>query len=258
MTNRLPALFLGHGTPMNAIGRNAYTEIWAGLGREVGKPRAILCISAHWYTRGTAVTAMERPKTIHDFGAFPQALFDVSYPAPGDPQLARRVQELLAPVPVALDDSWGLDHGAWGVLVHVYPQADVPIVQLSLDGTQPAEWHYEMGRRLARLRDEGVLIVGTGNTVHNLRLYRRGQVVEPLDWAVRFEARMKAWMEAGDAAGFLHYESLGRDALMAVPTPEHLLPLFYVLGTRAADEPLSFPVEGFDGGSVSMMSVRVG
>jgi 4,5-DOPA dioxygenase extradiol len=219
----------------------------------------VLCVSAHWYLPGTLVTAQERPRTIHDFGGFPRELHDVRYPAPGDPQLAGRVRELLAPAPVGLDDRWGLDHGTWSVLCHVFPQADIPVVQLSIDETQPAEFHYELAKRLAPLRDEGVLVVGSGNLVHNLHAYAWGRyVAEPLDWAVRFESQARGLLLAGDHAPLVGYEGLGRDARLSAPTPDHYLPLLYVMAVRREGEQVSFPVEGVDGGSVSMLTVRFG
>ncbi len=172
--SRMPAVFFGHGSPMNTLERNKYTDTWRKLGESIPRPKAILCVSAHWCTEGTAVTAMEKPKTIHDFYGFPQALFDVQYPAPGDPRFAGRVRGLLEPVDVQLDESWGLDHGTWSVLKHAYPDANIPVVQLSIDGTKPPAFHYETGKRLAPLRDEGVLVAGSGNVVHNLRLMKRG------------------------------------------------------------------------------------
>jgi 4,5-DOPA dioxygenase extradiol len=203
---------------------------------------------------------MEAPPTIHDFGGFPKALYEVQYGAPGDPALARRVRDLLAPVPVALDTAtWGLDHGAWSVLRHMYPGADVPVIQLSLDRTQPASFHYDLGARLAPLRDEGVLVLGSGNLVHNLHAYAWGRhPVAPFEWAVRFETRARALMRAGDHAPLVAWESLGPDAVLSVPTPDHYLPLLHVLALRGKDEPVSFPVEGVDGGSISMLAVRVG
>jgi 4,5-DOPA dioxygenase extradiol len=255
----LPAIFFGHGNPMNALEHNAYTEAWATLGRELPRPRAVLAISAHWYLPGTAVTAMERPRTIHDFGGFPRELFEMSYPAPGEPGLARRVQELLAPQPVSLDGAWGLDHGTWSVLCHVFPEADVPVVQLSLDETQPAALHHRLGERLGPLRDEGVLVVGSGNVVHNLHAYAWGRrPAQPFDWALRFEQEVRGRLLAGDHAPLVEYEGLGRDAALSVPTPEHYLPLLYVAALRRPGEPVGFPVEGVDGGSVSMLSVRIG
>jgi 4,5-DOPA dioxygenase extradiol len=259
-SRRTAAVFFGHGNPLNAIQRNTSTEAWAALGRSVGKPRAILCVSAHWYLPATLVTAMHRPRTIHDFGGFPRELYAVQYPAAGDPALAARVAELLAPAAdVGLDESWGLDHGAWSVLVHAFPGADVPVVQLSIDETRPPAFHYELGRRLAPLREEGVLLVGSGNLVHNLHTYAWGRhPAEPFAWAVRFEIRAKELMRAGEHATLVAYESLGEDALLSAPTPDHYLPLLYVLGARAAGEPVSFPVEGIDGGSVSMLTAAFG
>jgi 4,5-DOPA dioxygenase extradiol len=252
------AIFFGHGNPMNALQDNAWTRGWAALAAALPRPRAILCVSAHWYLPGSAVTAQAAPRTIHDFGGFPPALYQVTYPAPGDPALAQRVAELLAPVPVALDQGWGLDHGTWSVLMHAYPQADVPVVQLAIDETKPARWHYETARKLAPLRDEGVLIVGSGNLVHNLHAYSWGShAVQPYDWAVRFENLAREAMRAGDFAPLIDYEALGRDAMLSAPTPDHYLPLLYVLAQRRGDEPVSFPVEGFDGGSISMLAVRV-
>src|SRR5690348_16212279 len=207
---RMPVVFFGHGSPMNTLDRNQYTESWRRLGASMPRPRAILCVSAHWYTEGTAATAMSNPGTIHDFYGFPQALFDVQYPAPGEPRLASRVGELLAPTDVGLDRSWGLDHGTWSVLKHAYPHADVPVVQLSIDETKPASCHFEIGRKLAPLREEGVLIAGSGNLVHNLHAYAWGRHPrEPYGWAVRFESAAKDLMLAGDLQPLIDYESLG-------------------------------------------------
>jgi 4,5-DOPA dioxygenase extradiol len=259
MPTKLPALFLGHGNPMNALASNPWTEAWSRLGRDIGKPRAVLCISAHWYGPGTAVTSMANPRTIHDFGGFPRELFEVQYPAPGDPALAVRVQSLLAPVHVPLDQDWGLDHGAWSVLVKVFPDADVPVVQLRIDATKPPAWHHALGRALAPLRDEGVLIAGSGNLVHNLQEYAWHEPERPAyDWAERFEAQARALVATGDHDPLIDYGSLGRDAQLSIPTPEHYLPLLYVLGAQAPGESVSFPVEGVDGGSISMLAVGVG
>lgn len=256
----MPAFFFGHGNPMNALQANAYTEAWAAIGRELPRPRAIVVVSAHWYLPGTWVTAMRAPRTIHDFGGFPRELYEVVYPAPGSPALAREIQERLAPAPVGLDETeWGLDHGTWSVLRHVFPDASIPVVQLGIDETQTASVHYALGGRLTALRDAGVLLVGSGNLVHNLHAYAwGGHPVQPFDWAVRFEARARALLLAGDHAPLVAYESLGRDAMLSVPTPEHYLPLVYVMGARREGEPVSFPVDGIDGGSVSMLTVRIG
>lgn len=253
---RMPAIFFGHGNPMNALADNDWTRAWAVIGKSMPKPKAILCVSAHWYLPGTAVTAMEQPRTIHDFGGFPRELFAYEYPAPGSRALAERVQSLTG---ATLDEQWGLDHGTWSVLCHVFPDADVPIVQLSIDEAQPAEFHYALGSRLAPLRDEGVLVVGSGNLVHNLHTYAWGRHgVEPFEWAVRFETQAREWMTAGNHAPLVAYESLGRDAMLSAPTPDHYLPLLYILGARRDGEDVTFPVEGIDGGSVSMLTVQVG
>lgn len=255
----LPAIFFGHGNPMNALSRNDYTEAWRRIGLQTPRPKAILSISAHWFVPGTGVTVSTAPRTIHDFGGFPRELYQVQYPAPGDPDLAKRVQQLLAPLPVNLDDSWGLDHGTWSVLCHAYPEADVPVVQLSIDEIQPASFHFEIGRRLAPLREEGVLIVGSGNLVHNLHAYAWGRhMPDPYDWAVRFESEARQMMLAGEYKPLIDYEKLGRDALLSIPTPDHYLPLLYVIATRQAGELITFPVEGVDGGSISMLSVQIG
>jgi 4,5-DOPA dioxygenase extradiol len=255
----MPAIFIGHGNPMNALLRNRYTESWAAMGGAVPQPKAVLCVSAHWYISGAALTVNTAPRTIHDFGGFPPELYQVQYPAPGDPELARRVQKLLAPLSVQLEESWGLDHGTWSVLRHVYPQADVPVVQLSIDRTRAARFHYEIGQRLAPLREEGVLIVGSGNLVHNLRAYAwGGQATAPYDWAVSFEQRARELLTAGEHAALIGYEGLGREAMLSIPTPDHYLPLLYVIGAGAEGEPVAFPVEGIEGGSISMLAVRIG
>jgi 4,5-DOPA dioxygenase extradiol len=256
----MPALFVGHGNPMNALLVNPYTQRWAGLGATLPRPKAILSVSAHWFVEGAAVTVSTAPRTIHDFGGFPRELCLVNYPAPGDPVLAARVQKLLAPLPVTSDERWGLDHGTWSVLCHIYPQADIPVVQLSIDETQPPSFHYEIGKRLAQLREENVLILGSGNLVHNLHAYAWGRhVQEPYDWAISFEKRVRELLLAEDHKPLVEYETrLGSEAELAVPTPDHYLPLLYIAGTRTPSEPVTFPVEGVDGGSVSMLAVQVG
>lgn len=259
MTKPMPAIFFGHGNPMNALLSNAYTKGWAAIGAEIPRPKAVLSISAHWYIPATSVTAMPSPRTIHDFGGFPPELYEVTYPAPGDPALAKRIQTLLAPVSVGRDEHWGLDHGTWVVLSHVFPRADIPVVQLSINETQPAAFHYEIGKKLAPLRDEGVLIIGSGNLVHNQHAYAWGRrPVEPFDWAVRFEKQIRERLIAADDGPLIAYETLGRDAMLSVPTPDHYLPLLYVIALRRAGEQISFPVEGVDGGSISMLAVQIG
>ncbi|RLM27607.1 4,5-DOPA dioxygenase extradiol [Brenneria alni] len=255
----MPALFLGHGSPMNVLENNPYTQAWRTLGETLPRPKAIVAVSAHWYTRGTAVTAMESPRTIHDFGGFPQALFDTRYPAPGSPELAEKIQQLLAPIPVAADRSeWGLDHGAWGVLIKMYPQADIPVVQLSVNGAQPAEYHYRLGRKLAGLRDEGIMIVASGNVVHNLRMVKWDGEAEPYPWAISFNQFVRDNLKyQGDnhpLINFMQHEG----AALSNPMPDHYLPLLYVLGSWDGKEAISIPVDGIEMGSLSMLSVQVG
>ena len=252
----MPAIFFGHGNPMNAILDNAYSQAWARIGRELPRPKGIVCVSAHWYLPGTLVTANARPRTIHDFGGFPRPLYQVQYPAPGSAELVARLRELTGAEP---DEEWGLDHGSWSVLVHVFPDADIPVVQLSIDETQPAQFHYDLGRRLAPLRDEGVLVMGSGNLVHNLHTYAWGKHdPEPFEWAVRFEKDAREWMSSGNHDPLIGYEALGRDAQLSAPTPDHYLPLLYVLGAQQEGDRVSFPIEGIDGGSVSMVTVQIG
>jgi len=255
----LPAIFFGHGNPLNALASNAYTAAWARVGREIPRPKVILCISAHWYVPQTGVTLSTAPRTIHDFGGFPGELYQVQYPAPGSPELARRVQQVLTPLEVAADESWGLDHGTWSVLTHVYPKADISVVQLSIDATRPPSFHYDVGRRIACLRDQGVLVIGSGNLVHNLgALDWSGKTAGPYDWAARFEEQARQMILSGEHGPFLEYQKLGRDARLSIPTPDHFLPLMHILGTQQTGEAVNFPVEGAEGGSVSMLAVEVG
>jgi 4,5-DOPA dioxygenase extradiol len=257
--NRLPAIFFGHGNPMNALTENEYTQGWKQIAERIERPKTILSISAHWFVPETGVTITTAPRTIHDFGGFPRELYNIQYPAPGDPVLARRVQRVLAPLSVNLDESWGLDHGTWSVLRHVYPDADIPIVQLSIDKTKPASFHYEVGKQLTALRDEGVLIVGSGNIVHNLHAYGWGRhVSEPFDWAIRFEDQAKQMLLASEHKPLIQYERLGADSHLSIPTPDHFLPLLYVIATVQKGDRISFPVQGVDGGSISMLTVQVG
>ena len=259
MNGRMPTIFFGHGNPMNALYDNTWTQAWNAIGRSIPRPKAVLCVSAHWYIPAVAVTAMARPRTIHDFGGFPRELFEIQYPAPGSPELAGRVRELLGSNVVADESDWGLDHGTWSVLCHVYPEADIPVVQLSINEAEPAEFHYELAKRLAPLRDEDVLVVGSGNLVHNLHTYAWGnETREPFDWALRFEETARSLMSAGDHDPLVSYETLGRDAMLSAPTPDHYLPMLYILALRRDDDDVSFPVEGFDGGSISMTTVRIG
>ena len=254
----MPAVFIGHGSPMNALEENTYTRAWRQFGESIAKPSAVLAVSAHWVTRGVGVTAMDHPRTIHDFGGFPSELFALEYPAPGSPQLAGRVRDLLAPMDAEMDGSWGLDHGTWSVLVHVLPEHDVPVVQLSLDITQPAAFHYALAKRLAPLRDEGVLILGSGNVVHNLRTARWGPAAAPHDWAVQFNAAVRDALQRKDHAALIDYDRMGEAARLSVPTAEHYLPLLYIAGLQGEDEGLSFLSDGIGLGSISMLSFAVG
>ncbi len=256
--SNLPAIFVGHGSPMNAIEQNSYTEGWRRVGERM-QPRAILAVSAHWFVSNTALTISSAPRTIHDFGGFPEALFQVQYPAPGDPELARKVQGLLAPQKAVLDDTWGLDHGTWSVLRHMYPDANVPVVQLSINASQPARFHFDIGQALAPLRDENILIIGSGNLVHNLRLYDWARSNSAaFDWASGFERQARELIIANDVGPLIDYESLGPDARLSIPTPEHYLPLLYVLGSQSDSDVVSFPIEGIEGRSISMLAVQVG
>ncbi len=253
---RMPVLFIGHGSPMNAIEDNGWRRGWAAAADEIARPRAILCISAHWESEGLAVTSGAAPETIHDFFGFPQALFDARYPAPGSPELAARTRDLLTPEPVRLDAERGLDHGAWSVLAAMYPHADVPVVQLSLNRQYTPRDHYALGRALAPLRDEGVLIIGSGDIVHNLRAIDFRQP-EPLNWAIRFNDQAKRLIMAGEHADLIDYHRLGPDAEAAINSAEHYLPLLYVLGLWEPGEPVSFFNDDVFA-ALSMTSVRVG
>lgn len=257
-TQRMPALFIGHGNPMNALQNNPCTQSWQRLGAQIPRPKAILAISAHWTTRGTAVTAMATPATLHDFGGFPQELFDIAYPAAGDPALAARVRALLAPMPVTMDQSWGLDHGTWSVLCKMYPAADVPVVQLSLDLTQEAAFHLDLGRRLAPLREEGVLIIGSGNLVHNLRTLSWDSTTSAFDWAQRFNSTMRECLLADDSAPLLHAMTAHPDVQLAIPTSEHFLPLLYIVGSKQPDEDITLFNDVIELGSIGMLSLGYG
>jgi 4,5-DOPA dioxygenase extradiol len=254
---RMPAIFFGHGSPMNALQDNRYTAAWQALAAAMPKPKAILAVSAHWITHGTAVAATTAPETIHDFGGFPQGLFDLRYPAPGDPALAQQVRELLAPIDVQMDHAWGLDHGAWSVLIKAFPQADIPVLQLSIDGGQSNAFHVEIGRKLSVLREAGVLIIGTGNVVHNLRMMTRGDA-PAYDWAVRFNDRVRDCLLRNDVEQLIDYPQWGRDAQWSAPTPEHFSPLLYVIGARRDDERISIAVDGIEAGAISMLTAVVG
>lgn len=254
----MPAAFVGHGNPMNALDENRYTDAWRRFGASVPTPRAVLCVSAHWYINASAVTAMATPRTIHDFYGFPQELFDVQYPAPGDPEVAKLVADAVDPVWVGLDhDSWGIDHGTWSVLCHMFPDANVPVLQLAINAMKPAEYHFDLGRRLAPLREQGILIVGSGNVVHNLRLVNPALGEQGNDWAHRFDedAHTRMTQSPGDVLALEGH----RDYDLAVPTPDHYLPLLYVAGLAdAAGESCRTLVEGYVWGSLSMTAYTLG
>ncbi len=253
---KMPALFVGHGSPMNAIEDNEFSRAWQEAARQLPTPAAILCISAHWETQRTQVTAMETPRTIHDFYGFPRPLFEIAYPAPGSPGLADRIMRLIQGTTVLPDHSWGLDHGTWSVLCRMYPQADIPVVQLSLDRSLDARGHYNLGRQLGELRRAGVLVIGSGNLVHNLRLMVWEDTA--FDWAAEYDAKVTRWILEDDHDSIVHYERHGKPALLSVNSAEHYLPLLYVLGTKEEGEPVSFFAEKIWGGSISMRCVRIG
>lgn len=260
-TERMPVLFLGHGSPMNAIEENEFVAGFRRVGQELPRPTAVLCISAHWETQGTFVTAMPTPRTIHDFGGFPKALFEVQYPAPGHPELAKETQALVTKTPVGLDERWGLDHGAWSVIKHLYPNADVPVIQMSLDYRQTAQWHYELARELAALRRRGVLIVGSGNMVHNLGMVAWDKLSQPgfgYDWALEASEKMKQGILSGNHEPLIQFRSQGRAFDLAIPTPEHYLPLLYTLALQEKDEAATLFNDHALGGSLTMTSVRIG
>lgn len=259
MLPQMPVLFVGHGNPMNAVRHTPFTEALGALGTALPRPKAILCVSAHWLTRGTWVTSMANPRTIHDFGGFPKELFDVQYPAPGDPETAVKIRdESTEPAIQADAESWGLDHGAWSVLRHMYPKADVPIVQLSIDIQRPPEFHYELGAQLKRLREEGILIVGSGNIVHNLRRVDFSDNVKPYDWTVEFDAWVKDRIEARDDRAIVNDATKSEAGRLSIPTPDHWYPLLYTLGASSAGEALRFEYEGTEHGSISMRTLSLG
>ena len=256
----MPVLFIGHGSPMNAIGENEFVAGWRAVVQTFPKPNAILCISAHWETRGTFVTAMEKPKTIHDFGGFPRELYDMQYPAPGSPELAKEIKRIIRKTGVGLDDKWGFDHGCWSVLKRIYPDADVPVIQLSLDASRPADYHYDLAREFSPLREQGVLIIGSGNMVHNLRLIDWEKMDEPgfgHDWAIEANEKMKKYILTDDHQSLINYRSQGKAFDLAIPTPEHFLPLLYVLALKEEDEKVEFFNDKPIMGSLTMTSLKI-
>lgn len=258
---KLPVLFIGHGSPMNGIEDNEFSQTWAKMGETIQKPKAVLVISAHWLTRGTHITAMENPKTIHDFGGFPQALFDVQYPAKGNPELAQATKSLIHTTDVGLDHDWGLDHGTWTVVRHMYPNADIPVLQLSIDYNKPPQYHYDLAKQLALLRKKGVLIIGSGNMVHNLRMIAWNKINEPnygFDWAIEMDQVFKDKIVAKDHKSLINYETLNKASKLAIPTPDHYFPLLYTLGLQDEKDETSFFNDKMVGGSLNMTSVKIG
>lgn len=257
----MPVLFVGHGSPMNGIEDSAFSRRWTQMAKEIPTPKAVLVVSAHWFTRGTKITAMDFPETIHDFGGFPKALFDVRYPAPGNPALAKQTADLIQTAQVELDHDWGLDHGTWTIVRHMYPEASIPVLQLSIDFTKGPQYHYGLAKELYALRKKGVLILGSGNMVHNLGLVAWNRLNEPgfaFDWALTINDKFKTLIQDGNHQALVNYAALGREALLAIPTPEHYLPLMYTLGLKSSKDSLSFFNDTAVGGSLTMTSVKFG
>ena len=257
---KMPVLFVGHGSPMNGVEDNEFSRYWKKLASEIQKPKAVLCISAHWLTKGTFVTAMEKPQTIHDFGGFPQALSGIQYPAPGNPTLAEETAKLITSINVDLDHDWGLDHGTWTVVRHMYPNADIPVLQLSIDYNQPAQYHYDLAKQLISLRKRGVLILGSGNMVHNLGMVAWDKLNESYgyDWAIEMNSVFKRKIEEKDHTSLINYEKLNRSAKLAIPTPDHYYPLIYTLALQDEKDPISFFNDKPMAGSLTMTSVKIG
>ena len=257
----MPVLFVGHGSPMNGIEDTEFSRRWTQMAKEIPAPKAVLVVSAHWFTQGTKITAMDFPETIHDFGGFPQALFDVQYPAPGHPQLAKETASLIRSAHVELDHDWGLDHGTWTIVRHMYPQANIPVLQLSIDFTKGPQFHYDLARELYAIRKKGVLIIGSGNMVHNLGLVAWNRLNDPgfaYDWTLKMNDTFKNLIHDGDHKALMNYSSLGKEALLAIPTPEHYLPLIYTLGLQGSSDSVSFFNDKAVGGSLTMTSVKFG
>jgi 4,5-DOPA dioxygenase extradiol len=255
---RMPVLFIGHGSPMNGIEDNEFSQRWKKMATEIPTPKAVLVVSAHWFTRGTHITAMDHPETIHDFGGFPKALFDVQYPAPGDPKLARETASFVHSTTVGLAHDWGLDHGTWTVVRHMYPEATIPVLQLSIDYSKGPQYHYTLAGELEGLRKKGVLIIGSGNMVHNLRLVSWDMIQGGgYDWANEMNDKFKTLILNGDYSSLIAYEQLGKEAMLAIPTPEHYLPLLYSLALQEKNETISFFNDKAIGGSLTMTSVKI-
>ena len=254
----MPAVFVGHGSPMNALEQNPYTKGWGKLADSLPLPKAVLMISAHWLTEGTFVHEGKMPRTIHDFWGFPKELYDLTYPCPGSPEYASAVKMLMTESEVLSDLNWGLDHGAWVVLRHMYPEANIPVFQMSIDVARNSEQHYALAKALIPLRKKGVLIIGSGNLVHNLGNISWEETAQPFDWALEFDTKATELMEKGDHHSLIHHEKLGRSAELSIPTPDHYWPLIYTLALQEKDEPIAFPIQGISHGSISMRTLRIG
>jgi len=257
----MPVLFIGHGSPMNGIEDNEFSRRWASMAKEIPQPQAVLVVSAHWFTRGTQITSMEHPPTIHDFGGFPEKLFQVQYPAPGNPVLAKKTASLIHKTDVLLSHDWGLDHGTWSIVRHMYPEANIPVLQLSIDYTKDAQYHYDLAKEIYELRKKGVLIIGSGNMVHNLRMVAWNRLNDPeygYDWALQMNDRFKSLISEGNHKDLIQYQQLGKEALLAIPTPEHYLPLVYTLALQNGNDQVSFFNDKAVGGSLTMTSVKIG
>lgn len=257
----MPVLFIGHGSPMNGIEHNEFSGRWKKMAKDIPTPTAVVVVSAHWLTRGTRITGMEFPPTIHDFGGFPQELFQVQYPAPGNPQFAKETIDLVKSIKIEEDHDWGLDHGTWTVVRHMYPEAEIPVLQLSIDHTRSGKYHFELAKELAELRKKGVLIIGSGNMVHNLRMLVWDKIEEPgfgYDWALEMNERFKKYISEGDFNPLINFENLGKEAQLAIPTPEHYIPLLYTLALKKENEPVSFFNDRAVAGSLTMTSVKIG
>lgn len=260
LSDKMPVLFLGHGSPMNAIEDNIFVKAFQELGNSIPTPKAIICVSAHWFTNGTMVTAMDFPSTIHDFGGFPKELYEVQYNAKGERELAKTTKEILKPIEVKLDYDWGLDHGAWSVLKHLYPKADIPVIQLSIDYRKGPEYHFELAQKLKNLRVKGVLIVGSGNIVHNLGLLDFPNLNKEnygFDWALESKNKINDWIIDGDLKSLIDYRNKGRAINLSIPTPEHFLPLIYALGLKQKSDSISIFNDQMVGGSISMTSLKI-
>lgn len=260
-TERMPALFVGHGNPMNAIEDNIFTKGFESIAKELPRPNAILCISAHWETRGTFVTAMKQPETIHDFGGFPSRLYEVQYPAPGSPELALAIQQGITSTSVNLTNEWGLDHGCWTVAKFLFPKADIPVIEMSIDYSKPAAFHYQLGKELSALRRKGVIIIGSGNSIHNLRMVdwsNMDTVDSGYDWAIGVNERIRQFITEGDHQSLVNFDKLGKEFKLAIPTPEHFIPLLYTLALQEKDEVPYIFNDHLVAGSLNMMSVKLG